>query len=236
VSRLVPATTKQASFGPELFSFLADLSANNDRAWFAANKHRYEEHMLEPALAFINDFAPRLERISAHFLADARPSGGSLFRIYRDTRFAKDKSPYKTNLGIHFRHEAAKDAHAPGYYLHIGPGEVFAGGGIWHPDTAAANRIREAIVAEPDRWKRATRGGAFAKRLELGGDSLKRVPSWADPEHPVADDLKRKDFFGWATLSESAVLAPGFVEEYAGICRSAAPLMQFLCDALELPY
>jgi uncharacterized protein (TIGR02453 family) len=229
-------TAKQVTFGPELFSFLADLRANNDREWFAANKHRYEEHLLEPSLAFINAFAPRLEKISSHFRADARPSGGSLFRIYRDTRFAKDKSPYKTNVGIHFRHERAKDAHAPGYYLHIGPGEVFAGGGMWHPDTGSATRIREAIVAEPARWKRATRGGAFAKRLQLGGDSLKRVPPWADAQHPLADDLKRKDFFGSTRLTEEAVLAPGFVEEYARICRAAAPLMHFLCDALKVPW
>jgi uncharacterized protein (TIGR02453 family) len=228
--------TQQASFGPELFSFLADLRAHNDREWFAANRDRYEEHVLEPALDFINAFAPRLEKISPHFRADARPSGGSLFRIYRDTRFSKDKSPYKTNVGIHFRHERAKDAYAPGYYLHIGPGEVFAGGGIWHPGTEGATRIREAIVADPERWSRATRSGAFAKRLELGGDSLKRVPSWADAEHPFADDLKRKDFFGWARLSEDDVVAPGFVGEYARICRGAVPLVHFLCDALEVPF
>jgi uncharacterized protein (TIGR02453 family) len=229
-----PATsTRHELFGPELFSFLEDLRMNNTREWFAANKHRYEEHLLEPALSFIDGFRPRLEKISPHFRADARPSGGSLFRIYRDTRFSKDKSPYKTNLGIHFRHERAKDAHAPGFYLHIGPGEVFAGGGIWHPATEAATRIREAIVAEPERWRQATRSG---NRLELGGDSLKRVPSWAPAEHAFADDLKRKDFFGWARLSESDVVAPGFVDEYARICRAAAPLQQFLCAALDVPY
>ena len=230
------AVTKQAVFGPQLFSFLEDLRANNDREWFAANKHRYEEHLLEPAMAFIDEFAPRLQKISPHFRADARPSGGSLFRIYRDTRFSKDKTPYKTNVGLHFRHERAKDAHAPGYYLHIGPGEVFAGGGIWHPPTDAATGIREAIVADPQRWKRATRSGAFAKRLELGGDSLKRVPSWADADHELADDLRRKDFFGSTRLSQSDVTAPGSVDEYARICRAAAPLMQFLCDALDVPF
>jgi uncharacterized protein (TIGR02453 family) len=120
--------------------------------------------------------------------------------------------------------------------LHIGPGEVFAGGGIWHPGTGAATSIREAIVADPERWRRATRSGAFARRLELGGDSLKRVPPWADPEHRFADDLKRKDFFGWAGLSESDVLASGFVDEYTRVCRAAAPLMRFLCDALAVPY
>jgi uncharacterized protein (TIGR02453 family) len=228
--------TAQASFSPELFSFLAELRANNNRDWFAENKHRYEEYLLEPALEFIAEFAPRLEKISPHIRADARPSGGSLFRIYRDTRFSKDKSPYKTNLGIHFRHELAKDVQAPGFYLHLGPDGVFAGGGIWHPGTAGASRIREAIVDDPGRWRRATRTGAFAKRLELGGDSLKRVPSWADPEHPFADDLRRKDFFGWARLSEDDATAPGFVNEYARLCRAASPLMRFVCDALEVPF
>jgi uncharacterized protein (TIGR02453 family) len=229
------AQTREASFGPELFSFLTDLRANNNREWFAANKDRYEEDLLEPALAFVAAFAPRLERISPNFRADARPSGGSLFRIYRDTRFSNDKTPYKTNVGIHFRHERAKDAHAPGYYLHVGPGEVFAGGGLWHPPTEAATRIRELIVAEPERWKRATRGG-FAKRFNLGGDALKRVPRWADPEHPLADDLKRKDFFASTRLSEDDVTRPGFVDEYAGLCRATSPLMRFLCDALDVPF
>jgi uncharacterized protein (TIGR02453 family) len=232
----VATTTRHASFGPGLFAFLTDLRANNEREWFAANKDRYEEQLLEPALAFIEAFARRLEKISPHFRADARQSGGSLFRIYRDTRFAKDKSPYKTNLGIHFRHERAKDAHAPGYYLHIGPGEVFAGGGMWHPATDAATSIREAITADSERWKRATRSGAFAKTLELGGDSLKRIPAWADPAHPFADDLKRKDFFASTRLSETEVVAPGFVDQYARICRAAAPLMRFLCDALDVPF
>ena len=231
------ATTQQEqSFSPGLFRFLADLRENNDREWFAANRDRYDNELLEPALAFIEDFAPLLEAISPHFRADARPNGGSLFRIYRDTRFSKDKTPYKTNVGIHFRHEHAKDAHAPGYYLHIGPGEVFAGGGIWHPPTEAATRIREAIVADPERWRHATHDGAFTTRLELGGESLKRIPSWADAEHPFADDLRRKDFFGSAALTEKDVVAPGFLDQYARICNSLTPLMKFLCDALKVPF
>jgi uncharacterized protein (TIGR02453 family) len=222
-----------ASFGPELFAFLAELRANNDRDWFAANKKRYEADVLEPALAFIEDFGYRLQDISPHFRADPRRNGGSLFRIYRDTRFAKDKSPYKTNTGMHFRHERAKDAHAPGYYLHLAPGEVFAGGGIWQPDTPTLTAIREAIVSEPEDWRRATQLG---DGLELGGDTLKRVPTGFDKEHPHAEDLKRKDYFGWVTLSEEAATAPGFLDHYTRLCESAAPLMRFLCRALALPY
>jgi uncharacterized protein (TIGR02453 family) len=224
---------EEASFGPELFAFLADLREHNDREWFAANKERYEAHVLEPALAFIEDFGYRLQEISPHFVADPRRSGGSLFRIHRDTRFSKDKSPYKTNTGMHFRHERAKDAHAPGYYLHLAPGEVFAGGGIWHPDTPALTAIRDAIVRDPDGWRSASELG---DGLELGGESLKRVPSGYDKQHPLAEDLKRKDFFARIELSQDAATAPGFLDDYTRLCASAAPLMRFLCGALAVAY
>src|SRR2546425_1704383 len=136
----------------DLFAFLGELRRHNDRVWFNANKDRYLAEVRDPMLAFIASIAAPLARISRHLVVDPRPSGGSLFRIYRDTRFSKDKAPYKTNVGIHFRHERAKDAHAPGYYLHIGPDEGFAGGGILHPDTHPATRGRDASVAPPEGW------------------------------------------------------------------------------------
>ena len=221
------------SFGPELFAFLVELRAHNDRDWFAANKERYEAQVLEPALAFIEDFGYRLQEISPHFRADPRRSGGSLFRIYRDTRFSKDKSPYKTNTGMYFRHERGKDAHAPGYYLHLAPGEVFGGGGIWHPDTKALTAIRQAIVDDAERWSRAKQLG---EGLELGGDMLKRVPTGFDKEHPHAEDLKRKDYFAWVRLGEEEATAPGFLGRYTRVCEAASPLMRFLCDALDVAY
>ena len=97
-------TVEAPSFSPELFAFLRDLAENNDREWFTANKARYVAEVQEPALAFIEDVGMRLPEISRHFVADARTTGGSLFRIYRDVRFSKDKSPYKTQIGIQFRH------------------------------------------------------------------------------------------------------------------------------------
>jgi uncharacterized protein (TIGR02453 family) len=229
----IESTKETPSFGPELFAFLAELREHNDRDWFAANKERYEAHVLEPALAFIEDFGYRLQDISPHFRADPRRSGGSLFRIYRDTRFAKDKSPYKTNTGMYFRHARGKDVHAPGYYLHLAPGEVFGGGGIWHPDTKALTAIRQAIVDDPERWSRAKRLG---DGLELGGDALKRVPSGFDKDHPHAEDLKRKDFFASIRLGEDEATAPGFLDRYTRVCESAAPLMRFLCGALDVAY
>lgn len=228
--------TGTRSFSPALFSFLRELKANNDRDWFNANKARYEDVIREPALEFITDFAPLLEGISPHFLADARPAGGSLFRIHRDTRFSRDKTPYKTHTGIQFRHEAAKDVHAPGYYLHLEPRQVFVAAGVWHPDSAALGRIRGALDADPAGWRRATSGNAFRERFALSGDTLKRPPAGFDPEHPLIDDLKRKDFIAVAPLQQRAVTSAGFAEELAADCRAVSPLVSFLCEALGLPF
>jgi uncharacterized protein (TIGR02453 family) len=224
-------STEQASFGPELFGFLAELKEHNDRDWFAANKQRYEADLLEPALAFVEDFEPYLRAISPHLRADARRVGGSLFRIYRDTRFSKDKTPYKTTAGIYFKHEQSKDVHAPGFYLHLAPGDVFAGGGIWHPDTKTANAIREAIAADPAAWQAATAG------IDLGqGDALKRVPQGFDRDHPLAEDLKRKDFVAIERMTEDEATAPGFLARYARACESMAPLMRFLSGAVGVRF
>jgi len=224
-------STEQASFGRELFGFLAELKDNNDRDWFAANKERYEADVLEPALAFIEDFEPHLRQMSPHFRADARRVGGSLFRIYRDTRFSKDKTPYKTSAGIHFRHEQAKDVYAPGFYLHLAPGEVFAGGGIWHPDMQTVTKIREAIVADPDGWRAATAD------VDLGdGNALKRVPQGFDKDHPLADDIKRKDFAAFVRLTEADATGPDFLHHYARVCETFSPVMRFLCRAVGVPY
>jgi uncharacterized protein (TIGR02453 family) len=223
----------QRSFEPALFRFLRDLKANNDREWFASNKSRYEQDVRDQALDFVEDMAPHLESISPHFVADPRPSGGSLFRIHRDTRFSKDKSPYKTYTGIQFRHELGKDAHAPGFYLHLQPEEVFVGAGMWHPDAPTLARVREAIAGDPKVWAAAKRVG---EGFRLVGESLKRAPSGYDPEHALIEDLKRKDFICVASLTEKEVCAQGFVEEFAAMCRRAVPLVRFLCTAIDAPF
>jgi uncharacterized protein (TIGR02453 family) len=234
-AQMVEAKTKR-SFSPELFSFLRELRENNDREWFKANKRRYEDAVQEPALEFVADFAPLLESLSPHFVADPRPVGGSLFRIYRDTRFSKDKTPYKTHTGISFRHELAKDVHAPVFYLHLDPGHVFAGAGIWHPDTTTLGKIREAIVREPDRWREIVQDGSIGESFRLGGDTLKRPPAGYDPAHPLIDDLKRKDYIASTSIPERKLTAPGFAEELAATWRTTTPFMRFLCDAIDVPF
>ena len=223
-------------FTTRTFRFLKDLGQNNSREWFKANQSRYEEQVREPALDFIADFADPLGRISPHFVADTRKVGGSLFRIQRDTRFGADKTPYKTNTGVQFRHEQARDVHAPGFYLHIEPGNCFMGVGLWRPETAAAYAIRGHIATEPEQWRSATQRRRFTDVFGLEGDSLKRPPRGFDADHPLIEDLKRKDFIATTRLTQKAITADTFLADFAGDCRRATPFMRFLCEALDVPF
>jgi len=219
-----------------VMKYLKELADNNNRGWFEQNKPRYLQEVRDPALHFISEFAPHLKKISPHFRADPRPSGGSLFRIYRDTRFSKVKTPYKTHIGIHFRHERAKDVHAPGFYLHIEPGGIFAGVGIWHPEGDALRQIRDAILEDPAGWKRVAHGKRFQEQFDLWGDSLKRAPKGIEPDNPQIEDLKRKDFISGCSLTRKTLTGPGFLEEFTAICTTGAPFMKYLCGALKVEF
>jgi uncharacterized protein (TIGR02453 family) len=180
--------------------------------------------------------APRLDRISKHFLAVPKRTGGSLMRIYRDTRFAYNKTPYKTNVGIQFRHELGRDVHAPGFYVHIEPDGCFLGAGIWRPEPEPLRAIRARIVAEPDQWRRVVTDARLTAELALTGDRLERPPRGFSAASPHIDDLKRKDFTAIGRLTQSEVLGRDFPKLVAARFKAAAPLMSFLCGALDLEY
>lgn len=211
-----------------LFQFLRELKVNNDRDWFAANRERYVELVEAPMLRFIADLG---DHLPAGFVADPRRTGGSMFRIYRDTRFAKDKTPFKTAVAARFAHRAGeKGQSAPGFYIHLEPGDCFAGGGIYHPDPAALKRIRDQIVDEPAAWSAAV----HKKKIVVEGDALQRVPRGYDPAHRFAADLKRKDYYTLHRLEERDVCGPRLLAVYLDACDRAVPLMQFLARALGL--
>ena len=223
-------------FTKATFTFLKDLKDNNEREWFHENKDRYEDHVRDPATRFIMDFGAHLKTLSEHFRSDPRKVGGSMFRIHRDTRFSKDKTPYKTFIGIQFRHALGKDAHAPGYYLHIERDGCFAGAGMWHPDSPSLRNIREAIVEDPQAWKRTIGAKRFRDTYVLEGDRLKRPPRGFDPDHPLVEDLKRKDFIGVAQLPQKMITDPKLPEELTRILRAGTPLVEFLCSAVDVPF
>lgn len=230
------ATPPFPGFPLGMIRFLSDLSRNNKRDWFQANKARYEYEVVGPALAFIEAMVKPLGKISPHFCAVPKKSGGSLLRIYRDVRFSPDKRPYKNNIGIHFRHERGKDIHAPGFYFHIQPDEVFLGAGIWHPDSQTLGKIRKAIHKDPAGWKKAQGGKAFRDRFEMTGDSLIRTPKGYDADHPQIVALKRKDHIGLHKFDIDELFDPSIVKKAAATFRSAKPFMNFLCDAIRVKF
>ena len=219
-------------FNPDFFNFLRELAENNNREWFLANKDRYRAEVQEPLLGFISDFAGRLHDICPNFVADPRPSGGSMFRIYRDVRFSKDKSPYKTHAAAQFRHRAGRDAHAPGFYLHLEPGSVFGGAGLWHPQRAVLDEIRNAIIDSPNEWRGTLAEPRFAEHHELSGERLKRAPRGYDAEHPLIEDLKRKDFVCIERFTQAEACSTGFLDTFAESCRAAGPFVRFLTEAV----
>jgi uncharacterized protein (TIGR02453 family) len=223
---------RMSYFTPALFTFLRSLRRHNDRDWFAANKERYERDVRDPLIRFIEAAAKPLRSVSREIVADPRPVGGSMFRIYRDTRFSADKSPFKTHAAAHFRHRAGKDVHAPGYYLHLAPGEVFAGAGVWRPDTASLLAIREAIAGRSREWTRATSSSAFRKLCVAGGERSSRPPRGFDPQHPLIDELKRKEFVAGHEWTEADAVSKDFLDRFIAFCRAASPMNRFLASAL----
>lgn len=213
-------------FTEDLFRFLSELKENNDKAWFEQHKKRYEKSVKGPFADFIEAFAPRLRQISPHFTADRR----SFFRIHRDVRFSRDKSPYKTHAAAQFRHEKAKDIHAPGFYLHLEPGMVFAGVGLYQPEPKVAARVREAICDNPRSW------GQAVASLELGGESLKRPPQGYAADHPLIEDLKRKDYIASRTFTQKQACQSDFLQRFADYCEQASPFNRFLTEAIGLSY
>lgn len=223
-------------FAEDSFEFLRQLGENNNRDWFNEHKPDYEGLVREPALDFIRAMQPELARFAPHFVAVDKKVGGSLMRVYRDVRFGKNKQPYKTNIGIQFRHEMGKDVHAPGFYLHIEAHEVFVGAGIWHPDSGTLKKIRTYIDAHPTRWLDAMDNTAFNKAFQMGGDSLKRAPKGYPLDHPMIDELKRKDFIAISPLMPELVLQDDLVGLIGSCFETATPLMQQLCRAVGVKY
>lgn len=221
-------------FEPSILGFLDELAQNNERDWFAENKHRYERLVREPALDFIVAMDPLLDRIAPQFEAVAKKMGGSLMRVFRDTRFGRDKTPYKTNVGIQFRHTQGKDVHAPGYYLHIEPGAHFIGAGMWRPDPDSLAAIRSAIVERTSAW--TTARDAVAKTYSFDGGALKRPPRGYPVDHPMIDDIKRTDFIATRSFDDSELFRKDFAARVANRFEAATPLMKFLCRAVGVPF
>jgi len=229
-------TKRSGPFGPGMMKFLRELDRNNERSWFEKNKQRYEDEVREPAREFIRSMVPQVEKISPHLRVDDRKVGGSMMRIFRDVRFSLDKRPYKTNLGIQFRHEAGKDVHAPGLYLHVEPGTVFLGAGMWRPDGPSLAAVRRGIDEDPKGWKRIRDAKRFSSMWRLSGDSLKRPPRGYTADHSMIEDLKRKDFIAVCDLTEKDVTRTDLVKFAGERFGRSREFLAWLAEAVEMPF
>jgi uncharacterized protein (TIGR02453 family) len=227
---------RYVGFDKASLEFLELLAANNNREWFKANKARYDEQVLDVALRFIQSMQDPLAEFAPQFTAIPQRVGGSLMRVYRDTRFSKNKLPYKTNIGIQFRHQRAKDVHSPGYYVHVDPDRVFLGVGMWRPDADSLRAIRERIVAKPSEWKSALLDAKFRRHFELGGESLTRAPRGFDKDHELVEDIKRTSFIAVRDLDVEDCLKPQFQRTVETSFAAATPFMKFLCQAVKVPF
>ncbi len=220
-------------FSPAAFQFLVELRANNNREWFNEHKQVYQEAIVEPALAFIVALGERLRAIHPDLNVDTRTNGaGSLMRIYRDTRFSKDKTPYKTNVGIVWWQGEGKKMERPGFYFHLAPESSWVGGGLYMFPPPALEAFQVA-VDDP------TRGAALqgvleqlqAKGFRIWGERYKRVPQGYSADHPRADLLKYKGLFAASPDFPPAVLgSPELVDACYDICAAQAPLQQWLLE------
>ncbi|MCX6145362.1 MAG: DUF2461 domain-containing protein [Ignavibacteriales bacterium] len=211
--------------------FMKRLKRNNNRLWFERHKEEYETLVKLPMQSLIAALQPHLEVFAPEF--DIHPKK-SLFRIYRDVRFSKDKTPYKTHVAAHFvLRGKPKGVEGSGFYLHIEPGEVFLGGGVYMPDGDQLKKIRKAIAGQPDRFLSVLEQKQFKTTFKrLQGEKLQRVPQGYEPDHPMAEWLKHKQFFVWVEWGEARSFREKFITDVAEVFEAATPLVRFLNEAM----
>lgn len=221
-------------FRREALQFLVDLAMNNERSWFQAHKADYERLLKEPLAAFCDAVGDAFRAEGVPLESDARKSP---FRIYRDVRFSKDKSPYKTNVAASFpwvggsaRASGAGRAGAGGYF-HLAPEGSYMGGGMWHPEPGRLAAFRHAVDQEPQRALAALEETRFKARFgAVHGESLKRVPAGYPPDHPHAELLKLKDVTFGRQLTDQEVLSSDLPSIVAADFAKAVPVMAFLAS------
>ncbi|TDB27848.1 DUF2461 domain-containing protein [Stenotrophomonas sp. ATCM1_4] len=224
-------------FSDASYKFLRGLARHNDKAWFAEHKQQYEEYVRQPFLRLITDLQPDLTEVSAHFRADPRTVGGSLFRIYRDSRFSNDKTPYKTWQGARLFHERRKEVPAPSYYIHLAPGENFIGAGIWHPEPDTQRKLRQFIFDNPGSWKAAAHAPAVRKRYDFEtSEKLVRPPRGFPADFEFIDDLKHRNWVLWRAIDDDTMTGPRLRQTLAKDLAALAPFVDYLCAALDLEF
>jgi uncharacterized protein (TIGR02453 family) len=228
-------------FRAPAFKFLRGIKRNNRREWFQEHRSEYEECVLVPMRGLVEELDVRLGRFAPEFVGDPKRS---IFRIYRDVRFSKDKSPYKTHAACWFSHRNAghgvgSETHGAGagFYFHLEPGASLVAGGIWMPPRASLNRIREVLADRPKEFGAILRRPAFRRRFPVLGEEsmLKRLPRGFVAGHPAEPWLRYVSFTVSARLADREVLSPALGDRVERDFRLMLPLVRWLNDALGYP-
>ncbi len=232
---MVVDSDRFTGFRPEAIDFLAELTQNNDRAWFQPRKAEYERLLKAPMEALVAALADRFAARGIPLEADPK---GAVSRIYRDTRFAKDKSPYKTNIYASFPwigrgsdHDASGEAsRGASGYLSVMPGESYVGGGMWMPERPRLEAFRAAILDDSGRVRAALEDPGFLAAFGPvhSHDSLKRVPPGLPPDHPMAELFRYKDVIFGRQLSDDEIRSPDLPDILADDYGAAIPVLRFL--------
>ena len=232
------ATASFTGFRPEAIQFLADLAENNDRAWFQPRKSEYERLLKQPMEALCVALEAEFRSRDLPLRADPAKSP---FRIYRDTRFSKDQSPYKTQLSASFAWAGdgaegsgrahSENVHASGGYFHLQPGNIYVGGGVWHPDPSWLKGFRDRVANRPDELRAIVEAPEFVKAfgsVSDDGESLKRVPPGYPADHPAADLLRKKNVTFGRRLSDDDAFSPELPSILADAFAIGTPLLRYL--------
>jgi uncharacterized protein (TIGR02453 family) len=218
-------------FPKEGINFFKQLKRNNNREWFEKHKEEFGCYAKVPMQSFIIALQTHFTHFAPEF--DVHPKR-SIFRIYRDIRFSSDKTPYKTNIAAHFvLRNKVKGIVGSGYYIEIGPGELYVGGGIYIPENDQLKKIRRAIAVRGEEFLSIIENRRFKKLFApFEWAKLQRIPKGYDESHPMAEWLKYKQFFVGVSWPESKCYRASFVDEVAGVYKELTPLVRFLNNAL----
>jgi uncharacterized protein (TIGR02453 family) len=227
-------------FTPQALAFLRGIRKNNRKEWFEAHREQYEQALKRPLAALIEEMDVQLATIAPEIIGSPKKSA---FRIHRDVRFSKDKSPYKTHVACWFFHRdigtrmQSEAVHGgAGFYLHLSPGESFCGGGIWMPPRAALQKIRASLVDDLEGWEAIVQDQAFRRRFgELDTDGmLTRVPRGYAADHPAAPWLRHQSFTAGTPLADGDVISPTLPRLLARHYAAMTPFVRWLNEALGL--
>ena len=217
-------------FPPEALRFLRALKRNNRRDWFAAHRDDYEQYVRQPMLGIIARLAADMRAFAPEIVVDPK---SSMYRIYRDVRFSANKAPYKTHVAASFPTRGLQKHEGGGLYFQVSPGEVWIGGGMYAPQPAQLQAVREHIAANPRRLRAIVESPAFRRELgALDGERLQRVPRGFPSDHPAAEYLKFRQFLAGHEAAPAFASSSRFYPTLLGVFRRLAPLVRYLNEPL----